>query len=321
MLLIRSEDVDRLGTVELGLAAARETAGLVVAGEFFTGRVQVEDATATAWTRMLVGILPELDLIGYKQFHRVGQDVRYRVSLFRHSDGEPLGIVDGRRITSLRTSSTAALSFAHVFGDDPVALAIVGSGEEAREGVRAVNGATKLASAVVFSPTPANRDALAAEIRDEHGVEATTAASVEEALAGANAAYVATASRTSFVGGSGTADLRLLAAVGATRPDHHELLPEVLTAASQVVVDCDDALEEPGDVIDAIAAGFDAKSAFLLGDWLEQDPPAAGDGSVVFKSIGSVEQDLVLARHLLLAAQAEGSGDEIEDVASLRVMR
>ena len=319
MRLIRSDDVDRLASVELGLAAARETAALVARGNFTTGRVQVEDPHA--WTRMLVGILPELDLLGYKQFHRIGQQVRYRVSLFRHSDGSPLGIVDGRRITSLRTSSTAALSVAHVFGDEPIRLAVLGSGEEAREGVRAVHGAANVASAVVYSPTAANRESLAAELHEQYGLEPRTAATPAEALDGANAAYVATASRAPFVAAADVSHLRLLAAVGATRPDHHELNGDVLGAALQVVVDCSDALHEPGDVIDALSDGFDAESAELLGDWLGGAPSPATGAPIVFKSIGSVEQDLVLAQHLLSAAEAEDAGEEIEDVASVRIMR
>ena len=319
MRLIRSDDVDRLASVAVGLAAARETADLVARGNFTTGRVQVEDPHA--WTRMLVGILPELDLLGYKQFHRVGKEVRYRVSLFRHSDGSPLGIVDGRRITSLRTSSTAALPVAHVFGDQPIHVAILGSGEEAREGARALHGAANVTSAVVYSPTAANREALAASLQAQLGLETCTAATVPEALARADAAYVATASRSPFVSAADFADVRLVAAVGATRPDHHELHGDVLARAAQVVVDCHDALHEPGDVIDALADGFDADTAVLLGDWLKAQPLEPAGAPIVFKSIGSVEQDLVLARHLLAAAEADGVGEEIDDVASVRIMR
>jgi alanine dehydrogenase len=319
MRLIRSDDVDALASVELGLAAAREAAELVAREALSTGRVQI--GNQHAWTRVLVGILPDLDIIGYKQFHRVGQSVRYHVSLFRHSDGEALGIVDGRRITSLRTSSTAALSVAHLFGDEPIRLAVLGSGEEAREGMRAIHGSATLASASIFSPTVANRDALAGDMAAQHGVEAHSAASAAEALEGADVAYVATSSQHPFVAAADVAHVRLVAAVGATRPDHHELRGDVLGAAAEVVVDCADALHEPGDVVDALEAGWDPTGAALLGDWLGRPPPAANGSPVVFKSIGSVEQDLVLARRLLSAAEEQGRGEEVEDIGSLRTMR
>jgi hypothetical protein len=41
----------------------------------------------------------------------------------------------------------------------------------------------------------------------------------------------------------------------------------------------------------------------------------------VFKSIGSVEQDLVLTHHLVEAAVEAGRGRTAETIASLRIMR
>ena len=49
--------------------------------------------------------------------------------------------------------------------------------------------------------------------------------------------------------------------------------------------------------------------------------PTAAEGTTLFKSIGSVEQDLVLAYHLLMEAERPGAGTVIDDVSSLRIMR
>jgi alanine dehydrogenase len=318
MRLLDGDDVDALASSGLGLAAARATAELVAQDSFTTGRVQIGDQGA--WMRILAGLLPDLDLVGYKEFHRVGKDVRYHVSLFRHSTGEALGIVDGRRITSLRTSSTAALAFRHVFGDRSVALAIIGSGEEAREGLRAIAATMPVRSARVFSPTPANRASYAATMSDELGVQVQEAGSVQEAIDGADAAYVATAATSPVVSHADVRGLPFVAAVGATRPDHHELSGDVVAQASCVIVDCHDALHEPGDMHDARRFGWDESGCLILGDWLKQ-PPASDAELVLFKSIGSVEQDLVLAHHLLLAAEERGLGRLVDPIGSVRIMR
>jgi ornithine cyclodeaminase/alanine dehydrogenase-like protein (mu-crystallin family) len=323
MRLLRSDDVDALATVEVGLKAARETAELALRGTMKGGRLQVGKGDAEAWVRVLVGIVPDLDVIGYKEFHRVGKRVHYHVSLFRHEGGEPIGIVDGRRITSLRTASAAALAFQHAFGDSTLAkLAVIGSGEEAREGLRAVAGAVKVGDAAVFSPTAANREDLARWAREELGIEASPATSVAAAIEGADAAYVATAARAPVVTAADVGAMRFVGAVGATRPDHHELSGDVFGAASQVVVDCRDSLEEPGDAIDAVENfGWDPAPALLLGAWLQAPADGDGAGPVLFKSIGSVEQDLVLALELLRSGEERGVGEVIEPISSLRVMR
>jgi alanine dehydrogenase len=319
MRLVTGDDVDGLCTGELGLGAARESARLVAEGAITTGRVQTGDDNA--WMRVLVGLIPGLDLVGYKEFHRVGKRVRYHVSLFRHSDGDALGIVDGRRITSLRTASTAALAFDHVFGGAAIRLGVIGSGEEAREGLRAAADVVELREVRVFSPSVEHRTAYAEQLEAELSVPIVAVDDVDDALAHADAAYVATAARAPVVTAGHVRHMRLVAAVGATRPDHHELAGDVITEAGTVVVDCADALHEPGDMIDANRRGWDSSTAVLLGDWLQRPCPPVNGRPILFKSIGSVEQDLVLARHLLAAAEARGLGSEVDEVGTLRMMR
>ncbi|TFV56079.1 ornithine cyclodeaminase [Geodermatophilus sp. DF01-2] len=317
--LLDGDDVDALATVPVGLAAAEDAARLVTAGRITTGRVQVNGPVA--WMRILAGTISDLDLLGYKEFHRVGQRVRYHVHLFRESTGDALGIVDGRRITSLRTSATAAAAVRHWAGDAPVRVGLIGSGEESREGLRAIAGAVPVHEAAVFSPTPANRAAFAQQMTAELGVSVEDVPSQAEAIAGCDVLYVATSSHhNAFLHAADVAEVGLVAAIGSTQPVHRELFGDVFTAADSVVVDTPDATHESGDCLEAVAAGWDAGSVELLGNYLATP---AGDRSrrTVFKSIGSVEQDLVLAYHLLRAAEEQERGTVVDPVGSLRVMR
>lgn len=316
-ILISGDLVDQLCSVELGLQAAQISATL---DSVTTGRVQIADDVA--WMRVLAGIVPALDVVGYKEFHRVGQRVRYHVNLFRRSTGDMLGIVDGRRITSLRTASTAALAFAHLDDGVPSKLAVIGSGEEAKEGLRAVAAVSSLSEVKVFSPTRENREAFCRELEPIVGVPVSPTSTIDEALTGARRAYVATsAAGAAFVSHDQVAHLELLAGIGSTRPNQRELVGAVIANASHVVFDCDDARHEPGDVIEAVGTyGFDVSRASLLGAWLASAEPHR-DGLTVFKSIGTVEQDLVLAHHILQAARNAGAGTPISEVGSLRIMR
>jgi len=321
MRVLGGDDVDAVVSMDLALAAATAAAAAVAAQSVVTGRVQVSGSVA--WMRVLAGMVSGLDLLGYKEFHRVGKDVRYHVHLFRESTGEPWGIVDGRRITSLRTAATAAVAARHWSASRGAAsVAVVGSGEEAREGLRALAAALQVSKVRVYSPTPANREGFAVAVREDLGVPAVAAATVEEALEGADIAYIATSSQhTPFLSVELAATVGLVLAIGATRPEHRELDGSVFLRAGAVVVDTRDALQEAGDCIAARAEGFDVSKAMLLGDYLQCAPVSAAGAPVLFKSIGSVEQDLVLAHHLLLEAERVGVGRIIDAIASLRVMR
>jgi ornithine cyclodeaminase/alanine dehydrogenase-like protein (mu-crystallin family) len=320
MRLLSSDDVDRLATSPVGLAAATESARLAGAAGLTTGRVQVNGDVA--WMRILAGLVDSLDLLGYKEFHRVGKRVRYHIHLFRQSTGDALGTVDGRRITGLRTASTAAVAARHWAGDRPVRVGLVGSGEEAKEGLRALAGALTVSEATVWSPTQANREAFADAMSAETGVAVTAVDSMAGVMGACDVAYIATSSHHEpFLGAGDVGAARLVCAIGSTMPVHRELRGEVFVDAAEVVVDTPDATHESGDCIEASERGWDASSAVLLGSYIDQVPVAADEGYTLFKSIGSVEQDLVLAYHLLQEAERVGAGTVIDDVSSLRIMR
>jgi alanine dehydrogenase len=317
--LLSGDDVDALATVDLGLAAAEDAARLVTAGRITTGRVQVNGPVA--WMRILAGTISDLDLLGYKEFHRVGRRVKYHVHLFRESTGDALGIVDGRRITSLRTSATAAAAVRHWAGDRALRVGLIGSGEEAREGLRAIHGAVSVEQALVFSPTPANRMAFAEQMGAELALPVSAVDSQAAVLEECDVLYVATSSHhTAFLSADDVAGIGLVAAIGSTQPVHRELYGDVFAAADSVVVDTPDATHESGDCLEAVAAGWEPSSARLLGDYLGT-PSGVAAGRTVFKSIGSVEQDLVLAHHLLRAAEEQDRGTLVDPVGSLRLMR
>ena len=314
--LIGGDDVDALATVELGLAAAEEAA-VLSRDKVASGRVQVNGEVS--WMRILAGNLTELDLVGYKEFHRVGQRVRYHVNLFRESTGDALGIVDGRRITSLRTSSTAALAVRKWSAGRPVRVGMIGSGEEAREGLRGLHGAVDVARARVFSPTPSNRKAFATSMSEALFLDVTACDSQEAVLEDCDVLYVATSSHhNAFLRRSDLEAVPMVAAIGSTQPVHRELFGDVFLGAT-VVVDTPDVTHESGDCLEAVELGWDARSVIQLGDYLKAD--SVPGGRTVFKSIGSVEQDLVLAAHLLRAAETQGRGAVVDPVGSLRIMR
>jgi alanine dehydrogenase len=93
------------------------------------------------------------------------------------------------------------------------------------------------------------------------------------------------------------AGVPLVLSIGSTMPDQRELEGNVLAEADVVIIDTADLLEESGDALDAVGVGLDRSRVRLLGDYLDSAPVRVG--RTVYKSIGSPEQDLVLAKSIV----------------------
>lgn len=308
-------------TLEHGLAAARESALAASTGEVSSERVSL--MWGSGWVRIMVATLPRLDLWGYKEFHLVeGDGVRYACHLFRLSTGEPLGIVDASLVTAIRTSCTAALAITAHFGISPIHVGIVGSGAEAREGLRVLKSTGSVIDARVTSPTVAHRDAFATEMSDELGLPVEAMTSVEDVAEGADVLYAATNSRGRIViEFEDVARVPFVASLGSTLPSQRELAADIPCRAGVVIVDTKEALTESGDMLAAASTGeFDAARVGLLGATLQTGPESfrTQPGPILYKSIGTPEQDLVLAYRILMLAADRGLGRLIEPIASLK---
>jgi ornithine cyclodeaminase/alanine dehydrogenase-like protein (mu-crystallin family) len=304
---------------ELTLSAAREAALAVAGGEVACGRVTLP--FDGGWMRIMGAVVPSLDLFGYKEFHLAAENtVRYAVHLFRLSDGAPLGVVDGALVTPLRTAATAAVASEWFFGRGrSVRLAVVGSGAEAQSGVRALDSVLALKYVSVSSRSQDNRDRCAEVLRTDTGLAVSSVASIHEAVDGADMVYVATNSGGAVV--ATRDDLRgvpFVASIGSTLPIQRELHGDVLAGAACVVVDTWDVLEESGDAIDATGLGLSRDRVMLLGGMRDRSWQD-GVGQVVYKSIGSPEQDLVLAHRIIDAAQSTGDfGRPMEPLSTIK---
>jgi len=261
------------------------------------------------------GTLPEQNALGFKAFHLVpGAGVRYLVSLYRLSNGEPLALLDGNYLTVARTSAAAAAAALKFFGTEPLDVGVIGSGTLARDGLRALASVCRIRSARVYSRSASNRDGYVAELGPELDAELTAVDSA--AAAGEGADMILAATQTGGIVALAAGDLghpRYISSVSSTIPTQRELDERVIASAALVVIDTPDALHESGDLLAAEEVGLDRERVVLLADFLEQTPQPHRT-PVIYKSIGSVEQDLSLAVATWQEAERQGIGEVIEPI-------
>jgi len=196
--------------------------------------------------------------------------------------GAPLAIMDGRLITEMRTAAVSAAATKLLAAPKSKVLAILGSGVQARSHAEALRLVRNFEEIRVWSPTREHAKQFAKEI-------GATAVSAEEAVRGADVVVTVTNSKTPVLKGSWLKSGCHVNAIGACRPDWHELDDEAMT--NIVFVDSrEGAMKESGDVI---LSG--AKIYAELGEALAGKIPVRSNETTSFKSLGMAVEDIAAA--------------------------
>lgn len=320
--------------VTLGFEALRDVLGMrdaidLLEEAFFheaAGKTLVSPKYVTEFDGGSMRILFAADYqAGYfatKAYHSIrGVGARYVVSLYRLKDGELLVLLDGQLITDLRTGAASGVIARKVPLSGPVSLGMIGSGNQARTQLESLASVYRLESAAVYSPTAANRAAFAREMSAKLGIPVTAVDSAEAAVRdhAVVAAASSSRSREPVLRGAWLDRCRLLCAVGNTRPQFAEVDVRCFRDAALIVVDSSHAIEEAGDLRQAVESGAlpEAKRA-TLAQIVSGAVTVPREGLVTFKSVGSALQDLALAVRYYELLGARAGRLTAPDLASLR---
>lgn len=235
-----------------------------------------------------------------KAYHSVKglSGARYVVSLYSLKDGEVLAFIDAQLITDLRTGACSGVIARKVPISGPVSLGVIGSGSQARTQLECLASVYQLGEVAVYSPTPDHREHYAKDMSRALGIKVTPVASAEAAVRGKQVVASASGARSAdpVVRGEWLADCRLLCAVGNTRKQFVEADGECFRRSRLTVVDTRHALDEAGELVQAVKAGLlPQEKVATLGDIVTGTATLPRDGLIVFKSVGSALQDLTLA--------------------------
>jgi len=250
-----------------------------------------------------------------------GVGTRYVVSLYRLQDGELLALLDGRLITDIRTGAASGVIARKVMLSGPVSLGIIGSGSQARTQLQSLAAVFALESVVVFSPTAANRLAFAHEMSAQLGLPVKAVDSAEDAARGREVVVTASNARSSepILRGEWLGGCRLLCAVGNTRPQFAEADVRCFRDACLVVMDTPHAVDEAGDLIQALKNGaMPQNKRATLGEIVAGVVDVPREGLIAFKSVGTALQDLALAARYYELLRDRPGLSAVADLATMR---
>jgi alanine dehydrogenase len=230
--------------------------------------------------------------------------------------GKVCCIMDGERLTAVRTGAASAVATRHLARKEAGQTAgIFGAGVQGRTQLEAVAAVRRLSRAFVYDRLPEAAASFAAEMSSRLDLEVLAVASPREA-AGADILCTATSSPTPLFDGRAVREGTHVNGIGSHTPEARELDAQLIRRAKLVGDSREACLRESGDIILPIREGVIAESHFYaeLGEIVTGRK--AGRTSereiTVFKSNGLAVQDAAAAALVYRKALERGVGDRYE---------
>ncbi len=269
------------------------------------------------WLRGLTAVSPAGGHMGCKLIaaSMKAQRASYLISLFDQTTMALAALIDGNRITGIRTAATAAVAVDKAAPSRPLRVAVIGSGFEAQGLLAALAAVRQLSEVRVFSPTPASRERFAEKFRLELSLAVTAVTQPEEAVKDVDVILCAARSRDErpVIHGDWLAPGMTVVSIGSTLPEQREVDERTVARATCIIADMpEEVAHDTGDMLAATRAGVDfAGKLAPLSDFVGGLVSAGPQDIVLYKSVGSALQDVVIAEMLLVQARHKGLGCEM----------
>lgn len=248
----------------------------------------------------LVSLFPENDAAGLPSHQAL-------IVLFDPAVGSPVAIMDGTRITAIRTAGAAALSVRLLARPEARVLAIIGGGVQGHAHLEIFPRVRAFSEIRIASRSAESARKLAASDSRAHAVE-----SFEDAVRGADVIALCTHSPAPVIEREWVSPGAHVTSVGYSAP--HGELDRAIAEAANLFVESRAAAFLPPPAGCMELAGMDPDRATEIGEVLLGKRPGrrSPEEITVYKSMGHAVEDLVAAALVYREAAARGAGSSVE---------
>jgi alanine dehydrogenase len=271
--------------------------------------------------RIMSAIMPEIEFFGLKTLtgypgRRLPGETYFVLMLFSCDTGALRAIVAGNRLTGIRTGAATGVAAKYLSRPDSQSLGVIGAGVQARYQVAALLEVRPVKEVRIFDIDSAKADAFAREIERDFQVRARAVRQVREAVSECDLVVTATAAKTPVFDGQWLDEGTHLSGMGSNTPNKRELDGTVFSRSTIVVDFKEQALQEAGDLQDALRTGAISAAAVdvELGDVIAGKKPGRQHEREItlFKSVGMAIEDIATATFAYQRALAAGLGTQID---------
>jgi alanine dehydrogenase len=322
ILLLSESDVSRVISMGDGVRVVEQALRQhSMAGGVAMPRITADVPGNGGAFRVMSAIMPEIEFFGLKTLtgypgRRLAGETYFALLLFSCDTGALRAVVAGNRLTGIRTGAATGVAAKYLSRPDSRVLGLIGAGVQARYQVAALLEVRPVKEIRVFDLDAAKAEAFAHAIEMDFQVAARRVPHVREAVSGCDLIVTATAAKTPVFDGHWLEEGTHLSGMGSNTPNKREL-DGIAFKRSTIVVDFkDQALQEAGDLQDALRTGAIPAEAIdvELGDVIAGKKPGRGHEREItlFKSVGMAIEDIATATFAYKQALIAGLGTPLD---------
>lgn len=244
------------------------------------------------WTTKLVSFCPGNNGLGLPSIYGT-------VVLNSSSTGEPLAVMDGSKLTALRTAAVSAVGIKYLAPENARSLGIVGTGIQAVDQARFACSVRDIKSLNIFDLSAKSMKNFIERFEPEFpGIRITVCKNAESVCTDSEIIITATNStdpvfpdkKDLFAG-------KTFIGIGSYKPDSREYPDALIRNLDQIFTDTMHAMKESGDLIYPVESSLISSGCiYSLGSLIKGDISLSDSTTRFFKTVGNAIFDLYGAK-------------------------
>ena len=262
------------------------------------------------------GAVAGAGICGTKTWVNVGGKSQTVLVLFALADGSLRAVIEATALGQTRTAAMTGLGTKILAPEDADELAVIGSGKQALPQAAACAAVRQLKRVRVYSRRADAREAFAASVRQELGLECVASPTLEAAVKDAPIVTLITNAQEPFFTSAMAARGSHINAMGAIVPARAEFAQDIFPRCGVIAVDTIAGVRE-------LSSEFRARFGADQDRWQTVKPlsalVAAGTGRpkncdlTLFKAMGMGLSDLALGSEVLARAERRGGAHRLPE--------
>jgi ornithine cyclodeaminase/alanine dehydrogenase-like protein (mu-crystallin family) len=231
------------------------------------------------------------------------------------STGEPLAMLNGTKLTAMRTGAVGAVGVRHLASPKATVLGIVGAGVQGLHQALMACRERPIQSIWVYDPLPGPMEQFKTLFQEEvQGVDIQAAPSIDRLLDVADVVVTTTTATAPVL----PAEPDRLAGktyigIGSFKPDMQEFPDTLFQMADTVFCDTEHAVHETGDLINPLQSGsIKLTQVIPAGRLINGEVKRPASDVQIWKSVGMALFDLVAAVMLYQEARTQNIGQMVD---------